>query len=160
MQAALSTEASAGSPPDPANPDPESVSITGCDTASLPADGSSPGDAADNGMEEFRRLQRRLYVATGLASALAVAVTLLIFDSATALNLLVGALAGLLYLRLLARSVSRLGPGERSVGKLQLLVPIVLVLAAARIPQLRILPCLIGFLLYKPALIAQAILVP
>jgi ATP synthase protein I len=31
-------------------------------------------------------------------------------------------------------------------------------MAAARIPQLEILPVLIGFLLYKPALIVQALL--
>ncbi len=111
-------------------------------------------------MDHFRRLQRRLIVATALATALAVPITALVFDPATALNLLVGALAGLLYLRLLARSVARLGPGQRSVGKLQLLVPIVLTLAAARLPQLQILPCLIGFLLYKPALIVQAVLSP
>jgi ATP synthase protein I len=33
---------------------------------------------------------------------------------------------------------------------------VVLVLAAARIPALEILPALLGFLLYKPALILQA----
>jgi ATP synthase protein I len=54
--------------------------------------------------------------------------------------------------------VSRLGADSKSVGKVQLLVPITLVLAAARIPQLQILPALLGFLLYKPALILQAVL--
>jgi len=34
----------------------------------------------------------------------------------------------------------------------------VLVLAAARIPALEILPALLGFLLYKPALILQILL--
>jgi ATP synthase protein I len=37
-------------------------------------------------------------------------------------------------------------------------VPIALVLAAAKIPALQMLPALIGFLLYKPALIVQALL--
>ena len=82
----------------------------------------------------------------------------LIWDPATAASVLVGTLAGLLYLRLLARSVSRLGVDSKSVGKVQLLVPITLVLAAARIPQLQMLPALLGFLLYKPALILQAVL--
>ena len=52
---------------------------------------------------------------------------------------------------------SRLGNGSKKVGKLQLLVPVVLVLASARLPQLDLLPALIGFLLYKPALILQAL---
>lgn len=160
MQAALPIEASDGRVPDPATPEAAAEWPVACDI--VPQTNITPpvGGSGDNGIGEFRRLQQRLYVATALVTVLAVAVTAVIFDFSTALNLLVGALAGLLYLRLLARSVSRLGPGERSVGKLQLLVPIVLVLAAARIPQLRILPCLIGFLLYKPALIAQALLVP
>jgi ATP synthase protein I len=70
----------------------------------------------------------------------------------------VGGLAGLLYLFLFSRSVSRLGGDRNSVGKVQLLVPVVLVLASARIPALEILPALLGFLLYKPALILQAVL--
>ena len=75
-----------------------------------------------------------------------------------AASVLVGSLAGVLYLRLLARSVGKLGNGSKKVGKLQLLVPVVLVLAAARLPQLELLPALLGFLLYKPALILQAVL--
>lgn len=109
-------------------------------------------------MEDYRRLQRRLLLATALASALAVPITALVWDPATAASVLVGSLAGLLYLRLLARSVSRLGADSKSVGKVQLLVPITLVLAAARVPQLQMLPALLGFLLYKPALILQAVL--
>jgi ATP synthase protein I len=53
--------------------------------------------------------------------------------------------------------VGKLGNGTKKVGKLQLLVPVVLVLAAARLPQLEILPALLGFLLYKPAVILQAL---
>jgi ATP synthase protein I len=109
-------------------------------------------------MAEYARLQRRMLLATALASAAAVPVTALFWDPATAASLLVGCLAGVLYLRLLARSVSRLGVDSKSVGKTQLLVPIVLVFAAARIPQLQMLPALLGFLLYKPALILQAVL--
>jgi ATP synthase protein I len=87
-----------------------------------------------------------------------VPLTALWFDRSAAFSLLVGALAGLLYLRLLSRSVSRFGVDTRSMGKVQLLVPVVLVLAAARLPALDILPALVGFLLYKPALLVQAVL--
>ena len=129
-----------------------------------PGHGSENGveDGADNGinngMDGYRRLQRRLILATLAATALAVPATALCFDIPTAGSLLIGALAGLLYIRLLARSVSRLGGDRKSVGKVQLLVPVVLVLAAARTPQLEIVPALLGFLLYKPALIVQAVL--
>ena len=114
--------------------------------------------AISSGMEYYERLQRRLLLATAVAIAAAVPITGLLFDGSTALSLLLGGAAGLLYPRLLARSVSRLGGDRRSVGKIQLLVPVVLVLAASRIPALQILPALVGFLLYKPALIVQALL--
>ena len=109
-------------------------------------------------MAGFQRLQHRLLIATLLATVLAFPLAFWLFDLVTAVSLLVGALAGLLYLRLLARSVSRLGVASKSLGKVQLLVPIALVLAAAKIPALQMLPALIGFLLYKPALIVQALL--
>jgi ATP synthase protein I len=137
----------------------ESVSAPAAQSAEPPSptDPTAPA-ASDRGMGDYQRLQRRLLAATAAATALAVPVSGWFFGGPTALSLLVGGLAGLLYLLLLARSVSRLGGDRKSVGKVQLLVPVVLVLAAARIPALEILPALLGFLLYKPALILQAVL--
>ena len=108
-------------------------------------------------MDGYFRLQRRLLLATLLLSAVAVAGTAVFGSISTASSLLVGALAGLLYLWLLCRSVTKLGENARRVSKVQLLVPVVLVLIAARTPQLSILPALLGFLLYKPAVILQAV---
>jgi ATP synthase protein I len=113
---------------------------------------------SDRGMGDYQRLQRRLLTATATATALAVPFSGWLFGGPTALSLLVGGLSGLLYLFLFSRSVSRLGGDRKSLGKVQLLVPVVLVLASARIPALELLPALLGFLLYKPALILQAVL--
>lgn len=112
----------------------------------------------DNGMDQFHRLRSRLLLATIAATAAAVPLCWLLFDVTAAISLLVGALAGILYMVLLARSVARLGGGRRSIGKIQLLVPVVLVLASTRLPQLELVPALVGFLLYKPALLVQAYL--
>jgi ATP synthase protein I len=120
--------------------------------------GSDDQPAGDNGMEHFQRLRRRLLLATVIATTTAVPLCWLLFNAATAFSLLVGALCGLLYLLLLARSVARLGGDRRSVGKIQLLVPVVLVLASSRLSQLDLVPALVGFLLYKPALLVQAYL--
>jgi ATP synthase protein I len=109
-------------------------------------------------MDHFHRLRRRLLVATSVAAAIAVPTVALVFGVSVAFSTLLGALSGLLYLLLLSRSVSRLGVSAKSVGKIQLLVPIVLVLATTKIPELHILPALLGFLLYKPALLVQAFL--
>ena len=113
---------------------------------------------AENGMESFARLQVRLMLATVIVSAVATLFASFYFDLFVARSLLVGAVAGLFYLRLLARSVARLGGGSRQVGRFQLVVPIVLIVAAARLPQLDLLPAFVGFLLYKPALILQTVL--
>jgi ATP synthase protein I len=141
--AETSAEAVAGHPTNDAPPQPEDTNVS---------------SSVNNGMDGYLRLQRRMLLSTVCATALAVPVTALWFDLPTAFSLLVGALAGLLYLRLLARSVTRFGVETKGVGKAQLLVPVVLVLAAARLPVLEILPAVVGFLLYKPALIVQAVL--
>jgi len=108
-------------------------------------------------MDGYFRLQRRLLLATLLLSAVVVAVTAIAGSLATAFSLLVGAMAGLLYLWLLSRSVTRLGDNSRRLSRAQLLVPVALVLLSSRLPQLSILPALLGFLLYKPAVILQAV---
>ena len=108
-------------------------------------------------MDDYFRLQQRLLLITLLLSAVAVIATACFASLATAFSLFVGALAGLLYLWLLSRSVSRLGEQSRRISKAQLLVPVALVLAASKVPQLSIVPALLGFLIYKPAVILQAL---
>jgi len=146
------------SPVNPPETDPlEGVEIeveSGVEAAIRPDSALEPPSSGP--LDDYAQLQRRLILATLIVSALAVSITALVFSLHTAASLLVGALGGVLYLRLLARSVGKLGNGSKKVGKTQLLVPVVLVLAGARIPQLDLLPALLGFLLYKPALILQA----
>jgi len=113
---------------------------------------------ADDRIDDYAQLQRRLLLATLSTAVLAALFTAVVFDVHTAGSVLVGSLSGVVYLRLLGRSVARLGPDAKKVGKLQLLVPVVLVLSASRLPQLELLPALLGFLLYKPALILQVAL--
>jgi ATP synthase protein I len=121
------------------------------------SDSAAVNTSAENGMESFARLQARLMLATVIVSVVAILFTAFYFDLFVARSLLVGAVAGLFYLRLLARSVARLGGGSRQVGRFQLVVPIVLIVSAARFPQLDLLPAFVGFLLYKPALILQTV---
>jgi ATP synthase protein I len=111
-----------------------------------------------NGMDDFFRLQRRLLLFTLLLSAAVVAITAVVGSPTTAFSLLVGAISGFVYLWLLCRSVSRLGENSRGISKAQFLVPAVLVLVASKVPQLSILPALLGFLIYKPAVILQVLL--
>jgi len=109
---------------------------------------------------EYVQLQSGIFKCALVLSALAVVFTAIVIDFHSSISVLVGALSGLVYLRLLARSIGRLGVQSQSVGKAQLLVPVILVVVVTRLPQLELLPSLVGFLLYKPSLIIQFLLKP
>ena len=128
--------------------------------AEIPSESKTEARRHVDPMDDYVRLQQRLMMATLAVSAAAVPLSWICFGGSAAASLLLGACSGLLYLRLLARSVARLGKGSRSVGRFQLLVPVLLVIAALRIPAIELLPALAGFVLYKPALLLQAVLAP
>ncbi len=119
---------------------------------------NSPTEASTASNDEYVQLQRRLYRATLLFTAIAVAITAFFCDIKTAISLLIGALSGVIYLRLLARSIGKLGKSSKSVSKIQLIIPVLLVLTVSRLSQIELLPSLLGFLLYKPSLIFQILL--
>ncbi|SBO44544.1 hypothetical protein [Cyanobium sp. NIES-981] len=99
-------------------------------------------------------------MATAMVTAVVVLITWIAVDGAAARSLALGGACGLLYLRLLARSVGRLGPESRSLGRFQIVVPALLVVSAAKVPAIELLPALAGFVLYKPALLLQAFINP
>ena len=107
---------------------------------------------------EYTQLQLRIFRLTLILSAFAVLITAILFDIPASISLLIGACSGILYLRLLARGIGKLGKSSMSVSKVQLLVPILLFFVVSRVPQLELLPAFLGFLLYKPSLIVQFLL--
>ena len=115
-------------------------------------------DVDPSSTDEYQRLQRGALFFTLALSALAGAITAIVFELHIASSLFLGGLSGALYLWLLARSVGRLGTSSQTVSKIQLLVPVVLFIAATRFSQLDLLPAILGFLLYKPAVILQVLL--
>ena len=115
-------------------------------------------EASQSSTDEYAQFQLRIFRATLLVTAFAVAITAWSLGVDFSINVLIGALAGVLYLRLLARSIGSLGKSSKSVSKIQLLVPVLLVLAVSKLSQLELFPVLLGFLLYKPALIGQILL--
>jgi len=109
---------------------------------------------------EYLELQFRVLRLTLLLAIFSVGIAGFFLGIQASASLLVGALSGIFYFRLLARGVGRLGTSAKIVGKVQLLVPVILVLASSRFPQLDLIPALLGFLLYKPALIIQFLSMP
>ena len=127
----------------------------------------SPSDSLDlariegfkkSSSEEYAQLQRRIFLATVIIAFFGALVTAIFFDLNFSISLLIGAFSGILYMRLLARNIGNLGESSRNVGKVQLVVPVLLVLAVSKLPQLELLPAILGFLLYKPSMLLQAVL--
>ena len=110
--------------------------------------------------DEYLELQFRVFRLTFLLTIFAVGIAGFFLGIQASASLFIGALSGIFYFRLLARGVGRLGTSSKIVGKVQLLVPVLLVLASSRFPQLDLIPALLGFLLYKPALIIQFLSMP
>ncbi len=115
---------------------------------------------SEDGQDKYMQLQLRIYLLTLIITGPSVLIFAIFFDLHSALSLLIGALSGILYLRLLARGIEKLGKTSMSVSKVQLLVPVLLFFAVSRLPQLELLPALVGFLLYKLSLIIQFSLEP
>ena len=109
---------------------------------------------------EYLELQFRVFRLTILLTIFSVGIAGFFLGTQASASLFIGALSGIFYFRLLARGVGRLGTSSKIVGKVQLLVPVLLVLVSSRFPQLDLIPALLGFLLYKPALIIQFLSMP
>ena len=110
--------------------------------------------------DEYLELQFRVIRLTFLLTVFSVGIAGFFLGIQVSASILFGALSGIFYFRLLARGVGRLGTSSKIVGKVQLLVPVLLVLVSSRFPQLDLIPALLGFLLYKPALIIQFLSMP
>jgi len=110
--------------------------------------------------DEYLELQFRVFRLAFLLTIFSVGIAGFFLGIQAGASLFIGALSGIFYFRLLARGIGRVGTSSKIVGKVQLLVPVLLVLASSRFPQLDLIPALLGFLLYKPALIIQFLSMP
>ena len=103
--------------------------------------------------DEYTKLQLTIFGITFIVSILLAAITGIFIGFTFGFSIFIGAIAGIFYLRLLAKSVGKLGKESSGVSKLQLLVPVCLFIFASKLGSLDIFPAMIGFFLYKPSLI-------
>lgn len=116
-------------------------------------------------LAEYERLKQELQAYAAGLTAICLAATFLFYGRDVSASYGVGALAGLIYLRLLNNSVDGVGGGlGGAIGQQRLLIPLILTLgynryntlAAEQVGlQLQLLPMLVGFFTYKGAVVAK-----
>jgi ATP synthase protein I len=134
---------------------PEQQAIVAFSAEEEPA--AAAATPIDNGMDGYQQLKRELFV---YIAALALPVFLLVwlkFGLNIALNYLLGAVVGLIYVRMLSQAVERLGNENRGLSPNRLGLFAAVIILATRVPQLHVLPVFLGFLTYKAALLIYAV---
>jgi len=127
------------------------------DTTDTTDNPDSASTESDRAMTEFYQLQRNLFLMMlGLTVIIFVSVWLS-YSLNIALNYLVGAAAGLLYFRRLARDIEGLGVKRMRLGSGRLVIFIGIIVIATQLKELAILPVFLGFMTYKAAIIIYVV---
>ena len=103
--------------------------------------------------DEYTKLQVTIFCITFIFAVLLASITGIFIGYTFGFSLFIGAIAGIFYLRLLAKSIGKIGKESTRVSQLQLLVPVCLFIFASKLGSLDIFPAIIGFFIYKPSLI-------
>ena len=102
--------------------------------------------------DDFFSLQLALFCLTLILSIVITIVSCIFINFSFGLSVFIGSIIGILYLRLLAKSIGNLGKTSSGISKVQLLLPVCLFIFASRNELIEILPSIIGFFLFKPAM--------
>ncbi|MDY6803185.1 MAG: ATP synthase subunit I [Cyanobacteriota bacterium] len=126
--------------------EPTSGQSKATETDSVPSEPNSS-------IEEYYNLQKELFVTTLTMTGIIFLSVWIFYSLNTALNYAIGACVGVVYLRLLAKDVERLGREKKSLSQTRMALFVGLIIVATQWNQLNIIPIFLGFLTYKASLI-------
>ncbi len=110
--------------------------------------------ASDTSMQEYYQLQQDLLKLTMVFTVVIFLAVWGTYSLNTALNYVVGAVTGIVYFRMLAKSVNGIGREQQKPSSGRLAIFIGVMVVSTQWEQLSVLPVFLGFLTYKAALIS------
>lgn len=114
-------------------------------------------DEPNGSMQEFYQLSQELLTVTLVLAGIIFICVWIFYSLHIALNYLLGACTGVVYLKMLGKDVERLNRQKTSLSKNRLALFIGLIVIATQWQQLQILPIFLGFLTYKASLLVYMI---
>jgi ATP synthase protein I len=138
------------------------VSLSNESTEPTPTSGQDAQPVLDDSeqvdsMQDFYKLYQELLLITLVLTGVIFISVWIYYSLNIALNYLLGATCGVVYLRMLAKDVERLGREKQSLSKTRLALLIAVILLASRWNQLQIMPIFLGFLTYKATLLIYVV---
>jgi len=117
----------------------------------------SPSPTNNSSMDEFYQLKKNLLLATLVLTGIIFFSVWIVYSLNIALNYLLGACAGMVYLRMLAKDVESLSQQKRSLSSNRFALLAGLIIIASQWQNLHIMPIFLGFLTYKAAILVYVL---
>lgn len=138
------------------------VSLSDESIAPTPTTQQDPTTGSENtesgkSMQEFYELFQRLLLITLVLTGVIFISVWISYSLNIALNYLIGACTGVVYLKMLAKDVEQLGSEKTRMSKTRFALFIGLIVLSTQLHELKVLPIFLGFLTYKVTLLVYTV---